>query len=410
MTSPLRLFEAAGIELEYMLVHADSLDVAPQVDRLFASATGQPVSDFSDGPLTWSNELVRHVMELKVTEPVPSLTGWAQRFQQGINRMNTIAARDNLRLLPTAMHPWMDPARETQLWPLESTEIYQTYHRIFDCYRHGWANLQSMHINLPFADEEEFALLHAAIRLVLPLLPALAAASPIMEGRRTGLLDNRLAVYLTNSQRFPEITGQAIPEPVYTRAAYQAIVFDPMMRAIAPHDPDGLLEQDFLNARGAIARFDRGAIEIRLLDVQECPAADLAIAHWTIHAVRRLVDRQRAGRRADIAACPVGPLRLLLEKTLLTAEQTPVTDDLFLSLWEWPSGIACTAGALCDHIAEDLRMDDPDLTSAWKLLRAEGPLARRMLNTLSPSPTRAELHHLTGRLADALATGHLFVP
>ena len=33
-----------------------------------------------------------------------------------------------------------------------------------------------------------------------------------------------------------------------------------------------------MNSRGAIARFDRNAIEIRVIDVQECPKADLAIA------------------------------------------------------------------------------------------------------------------------------------
>ena len=43
-----------------------------------------------------------------------------------------------------------------------------------------------MHVNLPFADDAQFARLHAAIRLVLPLLPALAASSPIAEGSVIG--------------------------------------------------------------------------------------------------------------------------------------------------------------------------------------------------------------------------------
>ena len=46
---------------------------------------------------------------------------------------------------------------------------------------------------------------------------------------------------------------------------------------IAPLDPDGTLQHEWLNSRGAIARFDRNAIEIRVLDIQECPVADLAI-------------------------------------------------------------------------------------------------------------------------------------
>ena len=46
---------------------------------------------------------------------------------------------------------------------------------------------------------------------------------------------------------------------------------------IAPLDPDAVLQHEWLNARGAIARFDRNTIELRVLDVQECPRADLAI-------------------------------------------------------------------------------------------------------------------------------------
>jgi hypothetical protein len=32
-----------------------------------------------------------------------------------------------------------------------------------------------------------------------------------------------------------------------------------------------VLRHEWVNARGAIARFDRSAIEIRVLDVAECP-------------------------------------------------------------------------------------------------------------------------------------------
>ena len=63
----------------------------------------------------------------------------------------------------------------------------QAFDRIFSCQGHGWANLQSMHINLPFADDAEFGRLHAAIRFLLPLLPGLTASSPVMDGAVTGI-------------------------------------------------------------------------------------------------------------------------------------------------------------------------------------------------------------------------------
>src|SRR5690606_3311880 len=94
------------------------------------------------------------------------------------------------RLMPSAMHPWMDPLTQTRLWPHENSPVYEAFNRIFGCQGHGWSNLQSMHINLPFEGDEEFGRLHAGIRLILPILPALAASSPFVEGRATGLMDN----------------------------------------------------------------------------------------------------------------------------------------------------------------------------------------------------------------------------
>jgi len=129
---------------------------------------------------------------------------------------------------------------------------------------------------LPFADDDEFARLHAAVRLVLPLIPALAASSPFADGQRMPFLDYRLEAYRCNAERVPAITGAVIPDNVYGRADYQAGVLEPMYRDIAADDPERVLQHEWLNARGAIARFDRNAIEIRLCDTQECPRADLA--------------------------------------------------------------------------------------------------------------------------------------
>ena len=52
--------------------------------------------------------------------------------------------------------------------------------------------------------------LHAAVRLVLPLLPAIPAASPVVNARVTGRLDNRIEMYCVNQARIPSITGQVI--------------------------------------------------------------------------------------------------------------------------------------------------------------------------------------------------------
>lgn len=401
---PLHLFDALGIEMEYMLVDPVSLDVRSDVDQIMKAASGSFVSDYEDGAITWSNELVRHVMEVKVTNPVPNLAGLTAEFQRSLNQINQLARGIPARLLPTAMHPWMDPVTETQIWPHDYAEVYQTFDRVFDCRRHGWANLQSVHVNLPFCGDKEFAQLHAAIRLVLPLIPALAASSPVLEGKRTGAMDNRLDVYTKNSRKIPHITGEVIPEPVYSHAAYDELIFQPMYRAIAPYDPDEILQDEFLNARGAIARFDRNAIEIRLIDVQETPAADLAIVQAVVHAVRSLVEETTCSWAAQSAWSP-GPLRAILLDTIQTAEQTVITNTDYLDLW----GIhaPCTAHDLWKTITRNLSFDDSIIATAWQTILQRGPLARRMVKRLSENPTRSELAGLYRELADCLTNGRM---
>ena len=44
------------------------------------------------------------------------------------------------------------------------------FDRVFGCRQHGFANVQAMQLNLPFRGDLEFGRLHAAIRLLLPIL------------------------------------------------------------------------------------------------------------------------------------------------------------------------------------------------------------------------------------------------
>ncbi|MGB3646979.1 MAG: glutamate-cysteine ligase family protein, partial [Desulfobulbales bacterium] len=273
----LGLFGGAGIELEYMIVNRETLDVLPVADELIKSVVGSYSNDYEKEGICWSNELALHVIELKTCGPVVSFSETAELFQQDIRLINDILNDYSGMLMPTGAHPWMDPCTEAKLWPHGQRTIYEAYHRIFNCEGHGWTNLQSCHLNLPFNGSDEFGRLHAAIRLVLPIIPALAASTPILDSRRQPFLDTRMEYYRTNSARISSITGEIIPEPIFTPVAYNNEIFERMYRDIEPFDPEGTLRDEWLNARGAIARFDRNAIEIRIIDIQECSKSDLAI-------------------------------------------------------------------------------------------------------------------------------------
>jgi hypothetical protein len=59
--SRIHLFQGYGVELEYMIVDRDTLAVKPIADELLKYELGRYDSDFENGMVTWSNELVLHV-------------------------------------------------------------------------------------------------------------------------------------------------------------------------------------------------------------------------------------------------------------------------------------------------------------------------------------------------------------
>ena len=404
----LHAFMGCGIELEYMIVDSERLSVMPVADGLLRAADGSEGTDVARGRMGWSNELVLHVVEIKNIRPTASLSLLPDAFHAEVREINRRLQAFGARLMPGAMHPWMDPRAETRLWPCGNEEIYRTYDRIFDCRSHGWANLQSMHINLPFGDDEEFERLHAAVRLVLPILPALAASSPFADGRAAGWMDFRMHVYSGNASAFPSIAGMIVPETVTSRAAYEERILAPMYRDIAPHDPGKVLQHEWLNSRGAIARFDRNAIEIRVLDTQECPHADLAIAAAVVDLVRRLY---RADRLVEQQEMPTAALAAILQDCIRDAERADIANGMFLRLLDFP-GDRCTAGELWQHLIARMMADDPRHEQHWaaplRHILSHGPLARRILRAAGEQPGRERLQAVYRRLCDCLQAGQLF--
>jgi gamma-glutamyl:cysteine ligase YbdK (ATP-grasp superfamily) len=418
----LKLFEGYGIELEYMLVDRRTLQVKPVADDVLREANGDAggayVNEVALGQTAWSNELVMHVLEMKTNGPAPSLEPLPELFQADLKRLNVMLAKKNAMVLPTAMHPFFDPDKETRLWPHDSAEIYDAYNRLFDCRGHGWSNLQSIHINLPFSGDEEFGRLHAAIRLALPILPALAASSPIFGGKASGTMDSRLEFYRHNQRRIPELTGGVIPEQAFTEAAYKEKVYGPINRAIRPLDPDGILEDVWLNSRGAIARFDRDAIEIRVLDIQESPRMDGAVIAAVVAAVMGQV-REAFEPLAKQQAWAPEPLRPLFVQCVQGGSDAVIADDAFLRAWGWTKGAPLTGAQLWAHIMERLvgKAGYPLAKFARDVaaITDRGCLAKRILRAVATSEggkasaSEADrIHAVYTRLAAVLESGGMF--
>ena len=408
--SRIHLFQGYGVELEYMLVDRDTLEIKPITDELLKHVLGKYGSDVDNGIVTWSNELVLHVVELKSTKPESDFSALELAFAENIKSINSILRQWNTMLLPGAAHPFMDPLKETKLWPHENNEVYDIYNKIFDCRGHGWSNLQSTHLNLPFYDDEEFAKLHAAVRMILPLLPALCASSPMLDGKFTGMMDTRLKFYKSNQAKIPSITGKVIPEAVFSRRHYLNTIYEKIKTDIAPFDPQQELNPIWVNSRGAIPRFDRGSIEIRIMDIQECPAADLAIVVFVIEVIKaftsgKFIDHETQIKwRTDVLA-------QLLDQTAEKAQDAVIVNEEYLNVFAYPDKSA-KAGELWRHILESMLRENNGALEKWKpqldIIVNKGTLASRILNSLDHRESRDGIVSTYKELSKCLSENRMF--
>jgi hypothetical protein len=403
------LFEVTGVELEYMIVDRDTLNVLPVCDELLSKITGEITADYENGDIAWSNELVNHVVELKTNGPVESLKGLDRLFCCNIQEINSLLDSLNAILLPGGAHPWMDPLRETRLWSHEYNEIYSLYNRIFDCRGHGWSNLQSTHINLPFNGDEEFGRLHAAIRMVLPVIPALAASTPFLDGKYAGFHDSRMEAYRHNQTKIPSIAGVIIPEAVFSFEEYRQRIFAPILHDIRPFDEEKILDKHFLNSRGAIARFDRGAIEIRVIDIQESPLADMAIVN-AVTGLIKLVVKGLFGSYEEQKQWHEVTLASIFLDAIKNSGMTVIEDPLYLKFWGCKKS-RLTAGELWLHLAPFLKtVMLPEYFDVFSVIVNQGTLSQRLLAAVGKNFSKEDLVHVYRRLAQCLSENRLFLP
>ena len=403
------IYSVLGIEIEYMLVDKETLAVQPKSDVILSALAGKQVDEVVLDEIAISNELVMHVLELKNNGPKPPHDPVADQFQRTIMLLQPLLEEHQLQLLPTGAHPWMNPLVETIRWPHGNNAIYQQYNTIFNCQGHGWSNLQSMHVNLPFANDEEFAELHNSIRLLLPLLPAIAASTPILDGRKTGLFDSRLAFYNSNQKLIPSISGEVIPEFICSEEEYQREILEPMYRDIANVDPMGILQHEWLNSRAAIAKFERMAVEIRILDSQECVNADIAIAH-AIHAI--LKSWHNTGSQHHLEQiCATQKLKRIYDETIKGGLAVRIEDSEVLTQWQLPKGRTMTARDAWSLLIERV---SPELNHTSQLalehILKQGNLSERILRACNSDFSKKKLSNVYRQLGDCLLKNQQFQP
>jgi gamma-glutamyl:cysteine ligase YbdK (ATP-grasp superfamily) len=240
--------------------------------------------DFSFG-----KELQLHVMEIKANQPFKTPSEFEETMQTAVSTLSGIVQKHGANLLGTGMHPLLRLS-DTGVWPHHHRRIYQEYGKLFNLNRHGWLNIQSFHLNLPYETDKDATQIHNQLSNLSTYLPAVTASSPIFEGKEGEDVDNRLRFYKQNQQEVPSVAGDIIPEYISTLRGYKKDVIGRYSADLAKAGADEtLLNREWVNSRGIIIRFDRCALEVRVMDEQECVKSDVALACFIRSALRGLI-------------------------------------------------------------------------------------------------------------------------
>jgi gamma-glutamyl:cysteine ligase YbdK (ATP-grasp superfamily) len=276
-----------GPEHEYSLVNKD-LKPLPISDKIIKDYCGKIINFIELPFFTFGKEMQLHVMEIKANQPFESPFEFEETMQNAVSTLSQIVQKYGAMLLGTGMHPLLKLAG-TGIWPHYHRKIYQQYGKIFDLNQHGWLNIQSFHLNLPFQKEADAIQTHNQLTNLCAYLPAISASSPIYEGKSGSDIDNRLQFYKVNQKEIPTISGDVIPEYVFSLGQYKREVIERYSQDLANAGADKtLLHQEWVNSRGVIFRFDRCALEVRVIDEQECIKSDVALSCFVRAALRGL--------------------------------------------------------------------------------------------------------------------------
>ena len=197
-----------GIEEEFFLVDPESRDLLADPDvRIFEACEAH------GGPHKFVREFLRTQIESnsRVCESVADV-----RMALLETRSTVIRAAETYgaAVMAASTHPFAD-------WKEQAPTPRERYERFVVTFQDSVRRflISGMHIHASFGDPNSRIRVMTAVRRYLPILHALSASSPFVEGRETGFKSFRLNL-MTNLPR----TG--LPGPLRSRAEFDRLVAD----------------------------------------------------------------------------------------------------------------------------------------------------------------------------------------
>jgi glutamate---cysteine ligase / carboxylate-amine ligase len=259
-----------GLEEEFALLDRSSLALAPRFEELRDAASADPVLAESV-----AGELISSEIEIRSGRCLDLGAAFAAQRERR-RRLFALAAEHDIALGATGTHPWAD-YREQHIIDTEH------YHRVEEGLKYvAWRNNTfSLHVHVGVRGADRAVLVCDRLRPVLPLLLAVSANSPFLDGRNSGLHSARTQIF---TKSFPRC---GIPDEYGSWSAF-ADYIDMLIRT------NSIIEytQVWWSLR---PHFTFGTVEVRICDAQSTAAESEGLASLMVACVAQAAREIDAG-------------------------------------------------------------------------------------------------------------------
>jgi len=259
-----------GLEEEFALLDPEGLGLAPRFEELRDAAAEDPVLAGSI-----AGELISSEIEIR-SGRCESLTAAFTAQRECRRRLFALAAERGIALGSTGTHPWSDYREQ----PIIDTEHY---HRVEDGLKYvAWRNNTfSLHVHVGMRGADRAVAVCDRLRPVLPVLLAISANSPFLEGRDSGLHSVRSQIF---TKSFPRC---GVPDAFGDWDAYAAYIdFLVRTRSIVEYT------QVWWSIR---PHFTFGTVEVRICDAQATASESEALAALILACVAQAARDEDEG-------------------------------------------------------------------------------------------------------------------
>jgi carboxylate-amine ligase len=242
-----------GVEEEFSILDPRSLDMVPRFEQLRDAAREDPVLREAV-----AGELISSEIEI-ISGAGSDIHDALARQRDRRARLFALAGAHGVALGATGTHPWADYREQ----PIIDTEHYR---RVEDGLKYvAWRNNTfSLHVHMGVRDINRAIRVCDRLRPVLPLLLAISANSPYLDGRDSGLHSARTQSFTKSFPRcgIPDAFGSwnAYREYIEFLVRVNSIVeFTQVWWSVRPH-------------------FSFGTVEVRICDAQATAQESDALA------------------------------------------------------------------------------------------------------------------------------------